>query len=670
MTRFRRALLASAALLGVVAIPVSAPDAAVASGLTSVRAPIVELVAQTPTVAQGGTFEMFVRLPEVPEDGSLELVLHGRVRSRSELERSMEGSGLRSQIYAVATLIATLPVGPDGSRQISLPLDPAVPGGVALTSSGAYPLEVVARDAGGATLATLVTHVLVRPAEGDQSPPLAVAVVAEVDAPPALQPEGGFALPSAALAGASELVAALRSVPDADVTLAVRPETLDALAASDDPADATLIDDLRAAARGRSVLAMPYVDVSPDALASAGLDSELRAHLDRGRLVLENVLGQQPNRSSWLADDDLDERGLRVLHELGVRQVIVTEEQLEPLRAGVLSLSLAQPFLLEANDVTTLDAVALDPAVLARIGTRSSSGLEVSRLLAELAMLWFEQPGIPRGVVVPLDPSVRGQVVESLLTGLRAGGMFEAVGIDELFDRAGPLRQPGGGRVDRALVPERADRISQSFVTELRAGQALLGSFAQMLGPGSPRAEPVGAQLLVATARGLSDSERRAHVAAARSAIEDVTGAVSAPDHGTITLTARDGKIPLTLRNDSGVPVNVSVRLRSPKLEFPGGDTIPVTLTEPTTRLDIAVRARASGSFPLDVSITSPDGVLTLAIVDYSVQSTAVSGVGVVLSVGAAFFLMIWWARHWRRTRRSRKLVAAKESDTAVTSSL
>ena len=39
-------------------------------------------------------------------------------------------------------------------------------------------------------------------------------------------------------------------------------------------------------------------------------------------------------------------------------------------------------------------------------------------------------------------------------------------------------------------------------------------------------------------------------------------------------------------------------------------------------------------------------------------QSTAVSGVGVVLSVGAALFLMVWWARHWRRTRRSRKLVA------------
>ena len=138
-----------------------------------------------------------------------------------------------------------------------------------------------------------------------------------------------------------------------------------------------------------------------------------------------------------------------------------------------------------------------------------------------------------------------------------------------------------------------------------------------------------------------------------------VTSAIGAPARETITLTARDGNVPLTLRNTSGLPVNVVVHLRSPKLEFPNGTIIPVTLTGPTTRLDISVRARASGRFPLDVTVTSPDGALTLTTVDYRVQSTAVSGVGLMLSVGAAIFLLGWWARHWRRTRRSAKLVAS-----------
>ena len=117
--------------------------------------------------------------------------------------------------------------------------------------------------------------------------------------------------------------------------------------------------------------------------------------------------------------------------------------------------------------------------------------------------------------------------------------------------------------------------------------------------------------------------------------------------------------MPLTLRNESGIPVDIVVRLRSPKLEFPDGATIPLTLEDEVTRLDVDVRARTSGAFPLDVEITSPDGGLRIAELDYSVRSTAVSGVGVVLSAGAALFLLVWWARHWHRTRRSAKLVAA-----------
>jgi hypothetical protein len=134
---------------------------------------------------------------------------------------------------------------------------------------------------------------------------------------------------------------------------------------------------------------------------------------------------------------------------------------------------------------------------------------------------------------------------------------------------------------------------------------------------------------------------------------------VSTPATFTLTLAARDGTVPLTIRNDSGEPLHVTVRLRSQKLDFPEGDTIDQVLTEATTRIDIPVRARASGAFPLRVDITTPDGQQSLSMTRYTVRSTAISGVGLVISVGAGLFLVVWWARHWRRTRRSAKLVAA-----------
>lgn len=618
--------------------------------------PRIDLAAQTPVVARGGTFDLWLDLPGVPVEGSVELVLHNRVRSRSELATSVEGRGLRSTLYRVTAAIASLPTDVDGRRHLRLSLDPAL--GVAISAAGAYPVELIARDAAGQVLDTLITHLLVRPDADDDSPPLAVALVARADPPPARQPDGQVDLDPTALDRTSQLMGALAAVPEVPATLAVRPEMVDSLA--DDPTDgAALLDQLRAAATGRAVVALPYVDVSPDALAAAGLHEELTAQLDRGRLALANALGVDPIQSTWLAGPDLGPVGLRALHGVGIRHVVARADQLEPLRTGVLSLSLAQPFLLTDDTPPAVDALALDPQLTDLVGSPATPGLEVSRVLAELTVLWLEQPGIERAVVLPVDPSVRPAVVQGLLGGLGAGGPFRAVELDDAFAAAQPLVQPGGGRVDRELDPRSPKRIGPAVAAELRATRRLLTSFGALLGGDSPRVEPVADQLLLAAGARLGDGQRAAHLAAAQAGVQAVVGAISVPARQTITLTARDGTVPMTLRNGAGVPVDVIVRLRSPKLEFPDGDTIPLTLTDETTRLDVAVRARASGAFPVQVEVTSPDGGIRLADAEYSVRSTAVAGVGVVLSAGAAIFLLVWWARHWRRTRRSAKLVAS-----------
>jgi hypothetical protein len=137
VTRRRRCgHLALAALLVTAVALAGGP---VASARTTPQAPAraagtIELVSQTPTVARGGTFDLWVRLVDLPADGLLELVLHGRVRSRSELAQSMEGNGLRSQIYRVKPTVAELPVAADGSRRLSLSLDPTT-GGIPLSAS-------------------------------------------------------------------------------------------------------------------------------------------------------------------------------------------------------------------------------------------------------------------------------------------------------------------------------------------------------------------------------------------------------------------------------------------------------------------------------------------------------------------------------------------------------
>lgn len=660
-TRAARQLLAGALAL-LLAVAAAAPSlASPTDRATSAQPAALELVTQTPTVAPGGTFDLAVRPTGLPGDAYLDVVIRGRVRSRSELAASMNGDGLRSQVYAASPLLTSLPTDAQGARHLLVSLDPAVAGGVPISSPGAYPVQVSAQDVAGTELASFVTHLIVRPGPTDESPPLAVSVVAELDAPAALQPDGSTRLGADVVTGLQGLTTALAETTGVPATLAARPETLDALAAAgaSQPAAAELLDLLPRAAAGRSALSLPFADVTPDDLVTANLPDELARQTERGAATIEGALGVTPVGTSWLADDGLGERGLRSLRALGVRHLVVGADAVEPLRPGVLSLSLAQPFLVPSTGDEEVDALALDPELLARLESEGAPGLTVSRVLAELAVLWFEQPGIARGAVLPVDEGTDPAVVRGLLSGLSTSGILRPVSLDDAFAAAAPLRQPGGGGVSRALVDRSSTAsISRDVAFSLGTQRARLASLAGLLG-GSPVISGLEAHLLVAVARDLRPSERSAHVETVGAAIDGVVGGVTTQARETITLTARDGTVPITLHNDTGAPVVVVVHARSTKLEFPEGDAIELTLSEPITRLDLAVRARTSGSVKLDLSVTSPDGLLVLDDHKLTVQSTAISGAGALLSAGAAVFLLVWWARHWRRTRRSAKLVDA-----------
>jgi hypothetical protein len=96
----------------------------------------------------------------------------------------------------------------------------------------------------------------------------------------------------------------------------------------------------------------------------------------------------------------------------------------------------------------------------------------------------------------------------------------------------------------------------------------------------------------------------------------------------------------------------------SPRLDFPQGTRIPITLEPGSTLVTLRVRAPVPGDTPFDVRVTSPDGGIELAQTRVTVRSTAVSGIGLVLSVGAGAFLLLWWFHHWHRARRERRAAA------------
>jgi Flp pilus assembly protein TadB len=101
--------------------------------------------------------------------------------------------------------------------------------------------------------------------------------------------------------------------------------------------------------------------------------------------------------------------------------------------------------------------------------------------------------------------------------------------------------------------------------------------------------------------------------------------------------------------------VRVVLTLSSDKFTFPNGATRTMDLNHSTTSVRIAATARTSGDrLPVDVTLRTPDGALTISRTVLTVHSTALSIVGVALTVLAGLVLLAWWVRTWRRSRRRR----------------
>jgi hypothetical protein len=116
-----------------------------------------------------------------------------------------------------------------------------------------------------------------------------------------------------------------------------------------------------------------------------------------------------------------------------------------------------------------------------------------------------------------------------------------------------------------------------------------------------------------------------------------------------VTLTARSGKIPITVANGSAERITVVLRLTSPKVDLPGASE-PFVL-EPgrrTTQL-LQVGTRATGTFPIRVDVLTPDGEVRIAGGDIRLTSTAFNRVALALTGGAVGLLLLWWRLGRRR---------------------
>lgn len=651
----RRAWAAAAAVLTLSGAAVGGgaqrSDARTTAGAAQ-AATAIELTSQTASATVDGALDLRVRVTGAPAGATAQLHIYEKLLSRQDFTDSLGGD--RGEVEATSPP-QPVALEANGTMQISYPVGPGG-AGLGQDDHGVYPVSVVVAAPGGDILVELTTYLVVQPDPSYGFAPLSVAVILGVGAPPGLQPDGIVNLSPDELAAIEARVAILEEVGSIPLTVAPVPETLDALADGGSATQPTL-DRLTRALAGRKLLAQPYVDLDLGALAVAEMLDQVPPEADAGAQTVRSLLGVDPISGLWLAGPGATQATADALREFGVPQAVVPSRSLASVPDDIdVSEGVTGPVRLAQDGPV---AVVADDALAARL-LGQEGALDVQRFVAELAIIWALEPAHARGVAVqiPSTAALDRDVVGEALTALGgAPSIVQPVTLEEMF-----TVPPAGGGESPAVVELTTDTDDEAIASldavagDLVQGQTELNGLAGMLDDGR-LVRQLQRSLWISPGSETPNAERRSYVDRVRRTEDEFAAAINAPQTFRITLTAREGTIPLSIDNLSDQTVSVRIDLASSQMEFPDGSTLNLDVPPGGTRVDLDVRLRASGAFPLRVTITSPDGSIVLDRTTFTVRSTVVSGVGLVLSIGAGLFLLIWWARHWRTSRRSSQLV-------------
>ncbi|MGY6500782.1 MAG: hypothetical protein ACXIVQ_07835 [Acidimicrobiales bacterium] len=633
MTRALRPLVA---LLVLLAALVPAVDGAAQPTQDEVTITIVD---QTLWVDPDGTIEIDFVVEGAPDDADVVVTVHERAPTQQAFDRTVSREQLAGRLLGPDSLgtIDELGNGETITARIPIRSGPPEPDeperlGI-LTGAGVHPVDIAVVAPDQTRLAQTLTHVVRLPID-DDAIPSDVVVVVPLAAPPSIDPDGSTSIDPELRPSLRVIATTLLDHDDVAVTMSITPELLLALDGDDQALDTLLLEDLATIADNGSLTESTFVDIDVDAMTRAGLTDEAVGLLDRGRLVTAATLGRFPDAGWWHHSAELTPAALDTLAAMGMTRLIVDAPG--TTTDGAVSVA--------TSDGPTLTALVADPDLAAHQGSTGDPRLDATRVLADLAVRHLEDPDEPLVLTLVVDPS-NPRFVDSLLEGIASSPLLAARTADDALDSLDvePITvtvPPGQSELDLAAHARALDTV-----------RAEIRSYRSVFRDATDVEADLELRLAVTSSRELTPEVRARHMAAIPRELADELGAIDLPGRRAVTLPARDGTVPITLSNATSEEATVAVLLASEKLDFPDGERIELTIPEGVTNVDVDVRVRSSGAFPLIISVESPDGGIELAQVRYTVRSTAVSGLGVGLSVVAVVMLVVWWVRTARKAR-------------------
>jgi hypothetical protein len=670
------ARVAGAVLVVAVTLPLAAP-AASAQGTTTnppaAGAPVgMHLVSQDTWIGLHKQFTMLLHIDdaqlEANPNAAIAVSVYASATSRTAFDRVIAGQGLGGILDTNRIPLSSLPrFGGNVAVSFGLPGSNVQPS-LAISRPGVYPVQVSLVDTGSAT-GSFVTWLVVvdtsTPHPVDE--PLMVSAILPLTAPPATLPDGtpdpgvvSQMKPGGRLDRIATLLARATKGKAVPLSLVLSPETLETWSsfAGKTPSLEAGFARVRAAARNSSadVLPAPYVPIDATALVAAGLGDHLSDEFVKGGKVLDQTLGVSPfDHPQTAFVEPADDAAVDQMRQMLVTRVAVRDSSLIPTTH---QFTPAQGFVLDTAGGRS-QGVATAPFVEQLLNGPDPSALKAERVVAALAEIAYEEPGIPRGIVIAPDDNWTPDLsaMSTLIDTLRDLPIVQPVTIDTLMSQISTEKAPSGAPVERRLQNS-APPATPIGIDQYAIAAEQLHAFEGVVGVDDSIAQQGEQALSIALSTSISPERAQAELNQVTSVVSSFSDAVTVVAK-RITLTARKASVPLTFVNHlkPARPISVRVHFDSSKLRFPAGADQTITLPPGTTTHRFDVEARTSGTFPMTISLTSTDGQLAFGSpVRVTVRSAVFGGLAIGITIAALVVLALWWGNHFRRTRRARRM--------------
>jgi hypothetical protein len=244
-----------------------------------------------------------------------------------------------------------------------------------------------------------------------------------------------------------------------------------------------------------------------------------------------------------------------------------------------------------------------------------------------------------------------------MLRGLASSPIVTTVPIGRLFQTVprGLCQQPpsvvtGCSAAVRSILNPTLSADGSITSGQVQAARGQLAELSSIIASDTATINNLDDAILLAETAGIDPSIRQGYLSAPLAMMDRLGSELSLPPGRTVTVTSSSARFPIAITSGSRTPLQVILAVSGANLT--SSTDMKVVLKRGTTSFIVRVGTRTSGDSNLQLQLLSPTGRLELAHAQFTIRSTAISGVAIALTAGAGAFLLFWWFRSASRRRR------------------